>query len=168
MLVYIGIDPGANGGIVALPKDGAVYLSQMPGSLEEICKEIFEVSDIFSQEEVVCCVEKVSGYAGVGHPGSAMFNFGENSGALKAACICQGWALNLIRPQEWQKGLGIESKRKWENDSDWKNRLRNEAEKRFPKIRPSLKTADALLICAYAMTRDISTLFVSPPKEKSE
>jgi hypothetical protein len=51
----------------------------------------------------------------------------------------------LITPQKWQKKLGLGTS-KGLTPTQWKNKLKAEAQRLFPDIRVTLKTADALLI----------------------
>jgi hypothetical protein len=121
----------------------------------------------------IICLEQVSGYiGGVGHPGSSMFRFGEGYGFLRGLLYAAGFRtgdgnLFLTPPQEWMRGLGLRKRCRatvagWtksgvqgrpphpaETDTEWKNYLRQEASKRFPRLKVTLAVADALLIAAY-------------------
>ena len=94
-------------------------------------------------------VEKVSGFIGNAHPGSRMFSFGEGYGFIKGVLQCAGWRLVLVRPQEWQKELGLFNHDKLPRNK-WKNKLKDEAKRLFPDQKPTLATADALLLLEYA------------------
>ena len=54
--------------------------------------------------------------------------------------------LVLVRPQVWQKGFGLGTASACAKKSEWKNKLKGEAQRRFPELRVTLGTADALLI----------------------
>jgi len=114
----------------------------------------------------IICLEQVSGYiGGVGHPGSAMFRFGEGYGFLRGLLYAAGFRtgdgnLFLTPPQEWMRGLGLRKRRKGskldglpnggkETDTEWKNYLRQEASKRFPQLKVTLAVSDALLLAWY-------------------
>jgi hypothetical protein len=155
--IYLGLDPGSSGGLVAVHSNGRVRLLQMPETELEIwdwiqpygCKE---------KGSVVAVLEKVGGYIGEAQnsPGSRMFNFGWSYGGLRMALVAAGFREDetffVVTPQEWQKGIGLQTKRKQgiTNQGLWKKTLKLEACKRFPTVQGiTLKTADALLIAYY-------------------
>lgn len=94
----------------------------------------------------VCILELVGGFIGKAQPGSAMFKFGENYGFLKGCIQALGIRLELVRPQVWQKSFGLGTAANCASKSVWKNKLKAEAQRRFPDLRVTHKTADALLI----------------------
>jgi hypothetical protein len=119
-------------------------------------------------------IEHVVGFIPGGGRGS-MFAFGEQFGYLQGCIDALGFRVVRVRPQEWQKALclgGKGSKVKCEKDAtkearkladqhnsavdrEWKNKLKAEAQRRFPKITGiTLKTADALLILEYAVMKE--------------
>ena len=107
--------------------------------------------------EVVCVLEKVGGYAGKGQPGSAMFVFGENFGFWKGVIQALEIRLELVRPQVWQKGLGLGTASACGSKPEWKNKLKAEAQRRFPHLTVTGRTADALLLLDYAMRTGLGT-----------
>lgn len=142
-MICLGIDPGASGGIAYLTNH-TVELTPMPPTEKAIWA-------YFSKKwrETVAFIEQVQGYIGQGQPGSSMFKFGMNYGNLRMALIAAGIPFYAIPPQEWQRSLGIASKKKDETKSKWKSRLKLEAEKLYPNLNITLATADALLIGHY-------------------
>jgi hypothetical protein len=97
-------------------------------------------------DELVCVLEEVSGFAGKAQPGSAMFRFGEHFGFIKGVIQALEVRLVLVRPQVWQKGFGLGTASSCASKTIWKNKLKAEAQRRFPHLNVTLKTADALLI----------------------
>lgn len=91
----------------------------------------------------------------VGQPGSAMFTFGKSTGIVHGAFLALGATVEEIRPQTWQAGTvfgaGKASKM---SKTVWKNILKTAAQSRFPSVKVTLGTADALLILAYMAQRD--------------
>lgn len=168
LVTYIGIDPGATGGI-AIICGSAVQVMTMPHSE----KTLYDTIRTYASPPGRCCaaVEQVSGYIGEAHPGSAMFAFGQNYGFIRACLIACGLspsqgdpALSTfvsIPPQTWQSKIKlptpsghIVSRDKGESKTEWKNRLKWNAQqlfptKRYPRLSITLRTADALLIAAY-------------------
>src|SRR4051812_47537243 len=103
--------------------------------------------------EIVCVLEEVSGFAGRAQPGSAMFRFGEHFGFVKGVVQALGLRLVMGRPQVWQKGFGLGKASAGSSKSEGKNKLKAEAQRRFPHLSVTLRTADALLILEYALQR---------------
>lgn len=97
-------------------------------------------------------MEEVGGYVGKAQPGSAMFVFGRNTGFLIGAIMALGFRLEMVRPQTWQKNLGIGTSRTCASKSEWKNKLKALAQRKFPAANVTLATSDALLILDYAET----------------
>lgn len=100
-------------------------------------------------------IEQVGGYiGGAGSPGSAMFNFGRGFGFLLGVSMTLGYRIVMVRPQTWQKALGLGNS-KGMTKTEWKNKLKAEAQRRFPKLSVTLSTADALLILEYGRTEAV-------------
>ena len=99
----------------------------------------------------LCVLEEVNGFVGKAQPGSAMFKFGEGYGFLKGVVQALGIRLVLVRPQVWQKAFGLGTASRCASKSEWKNKLKAEAQRRFPELNVTLKTADALLILDWAL-----------------
>ena len=147
MKTIIAIDPGVSGG-VAISHLGRMECQAMPvtqGDLLGLVREIKGLADAEGRA-VVCVVEAVGGFVGKAQPGSAMFRCGEHFGFIKGMVQALGIPLVLVRPQVWQKGLGLGTASACASKSDWKNKLKGEAQRRFPHLEVTLKTADALLM----------------------
>ncbi len=176
--VLLAIDPGASGGIAILG-GGSVGAEAyaMPATPKDVCDliTVAKVSAEMNELPIKCYMEEVGGFAGVGQPGSAMFNFGRGFGNLEGFLIAHGIVFELVRPQRWQKGVGLnfppvhkgaydptmshsekvaEKKRVTNLNSarkrDNKNRMKEMAQRLYPEIKVTLATADALLILHYA------------------
>ena len=117
------------------------------GDLRELLFEIVDSSNV-SGVDLVAWVEEVPRFCGKNLPASSIAvlfrNFGFSLGVLSAFNI----ETRLVRPQEWQKGLSLGTS-KGMTRTEWKNKLKAEAQRRFPKIKVTLKTADAILLLAY-------------------
>ena len=147
MRTIVAVDPGQSGGI-AVRWFGKTVCWGMPetqGDLLERLREIKRVAGL-EGDELVCVLEEVSGFAGKAQPGSAMFRFGEHFGFIKGVVQALEIRLVLVRPQVWQKGFGLGTASACQTKSEWKNKLKAEAQRRFPHLNVTLKTADALLI----------------------
>ena len=155
MKVIIAIDPGAEGGI-AVRVFGQTVCHAMPdteGDRLELIRDIKRAADV-EHAECVCVLEEVGGFAGQAQPGSAMFKFGQGFGFLRGVVQTLGIKLELVRPQTWQKVFGLGTAASCAKKNDWKNKLKAEAQRRFPDLKVTLKTADALLILEWALLVD--------------
>ena len=151
MRTTIAIDPGMGGGVV-VRQAGAILAYPMPptqGDLLSLLREVTTASEVEGQA-TVCVLEEVSGFAGKAQPGSAMFKFGESFGFIKGVIQTVGIKLVLVRPQVWQKAFGLGTASECASKTVWKNKLKAEAQRRFPQLSVTLKTADALLILEWA------------------
>ncbi len=119
-------------------------MPETQGDLLERLRELKNVAGL-EGDELVCVLEEVSGFAGKAQPGSAMFRFGEHFGFIKGVIQALGIRLVMVRPQVWQKGFGLGTASACASKSEWKNKLKAEAQRRFPQLDVTLKTADALL-----------------------
>jgi len=143
----LAIDPGASGGL-AWNDDGGFHAIPMPetdGDLVDFLRSIK-----IAQVETAW-VEEVGGFIGHPQPGSAMFKFGFGAGVIRGALMALGFRVELVRPQKWQKHFSLGAKKDCQTGSEWKNKLKAEAQRKFPDLSVTLKTADALLILDYAM-----------------
>lgn len=156
MKTILAIDPGVSGG-VAVARFGKVECWPMPeteGDTLALVREI-RAAAMAEGEELVCVLEEVGGFAGKAQPGSAMFRFGEHFGFIKGVVQALGMRLVLVRPQVWQKGFGLGTASACASKKEWKNKLKAEAQRRFPQLKVTLKTADALLILEHALREGI-------------
>jgi hypothetical protein len=123
----------------------------MPDTDGEILSLIKSVGCHAEYDTRICYLEEVGGFIGKAQPGSAMFKFGFNAGLLRGILLSLGWRIELARPAKWQGGLGIGNSRSCDSKADWKRKLKGEAERRFPGIKVTLATADALLILDWGL-----------------
>lgn len=148
MGIVIGIDSGANGGVCVLYPDKAAFAAPI-GSITEIC-DILETAEKYAKEKsysLECFVEEVTGYiGGKPQPASRSFVLGKSYGSILGLLVGLEIPFRTVRPQKWQTGLsgvrGIEYTAR-------KRRLKEIAAERYPQLKPTLKTADAILIADY-------------------
>ena len=137
-------------------------------------RDIWDWFSVLNSKNTIAVIEKVGGFAGVGHPGSRMFNFGKGYGGLRMALIAAGIPFDEISPQTWLNAMRIPLKKRGpareiinkkgksqkvpgeftETGSQWKSRLKARAQQLYPEIDVTLKTADALLIATYCRRRE--------------
>jgi hypothetical protein len=159
MTTYITIDPGVNGGIAW---DGSTLPScmGMPGSDTEIAEEIqrlAEMDDVLLRIRpgLKCVIEDVPKFVGKALPGSTIFPLAFNCGLVRGIAVSLRMPVILVRPQDWQKHFRLGTKGDTSGTTEWKNRLKAEAQRRYPHLKVSLKTADALLLLAYAQEKQL-------------
>ncbi len=153
MKTIVAIDPGMSGGMAVrwFNKTDCWPMPETEGDLLERLREFKSLAGL-EGDEVVWVLEEVSGFAGKAQPGSAMFRFGEHFGFIKGAVQALEIRLVLVRPQVWQKGFGLGTASACASKSEWKNKLKAEAQRRFPHLNVTLKTADALLILEHSIS----------------
>ena len=139
--VFVGIDPGIGGGLVAISSVGIV-VTPMPVTE----RDIWDWFAAIPPERSMAVLEKVHSMPGQGV--ASMFKFGQSYGFLRACLIGRGIPFEEIMPRIWVRAIGVPPKKKSESRSQWKNRLKGKAQQLFPDIASeiTLITADALLI----------------------
>ena len=144
----IAVDPGLSGGF-AFQLDGqpaqAVAMPPTEGDLVELLRNLMAEA-----QTAVAFVEEVGGYIGKAQPGSSAFKFGRNFGFILGALQMLGVRVELVRPQRWQKSLALGSATGCASKTEWKNKLKAAAQRLYPNLKPTLATADALLILDFA------------------
>lgn len=167
MRTVIAIDPGASGGICARA-DGTFLAYPMPETRGDTISLLWNLA--ITGERPIVYMEKIASFAVPGSGGSAMFEFGRAVERPGAILETLGVPIIEITPQHWQRGLQLgksnrvkitadmnedqRSRTKALNTiykRDWKNKLKAEAQRRFPQLGITLRTADAALILAYAL-----------------
>jgi hypothetical protein len=146
-MMTIAIDPGASGGLAWRDTDGQAQSCKMPATEGDVVDLLRHLS---ISSPATAYVEKVGGFTGQGQPGSAMFNFGRGVGVLHGALLALGVRVIEVTPQKWQGHIGIGTSKGSASKAAWKNRLKAEAQRRFPDQKVTLSTADALLMLEYA------------------
>lgn len=172
---WFGIDPGVSGGLAVI--GGSGFVDTTPLSIKEVPlsnKDILSWFGQYYQDSLTDSIkyygtiELVTGWidpryakgrknkdnpendhAHGGQPGSAMFTFGKSAGRLEMALD----ALDIeygspVHSRTWQKTLGFK-KESGMSKTVWKGYLKEKAQELFPKIKVTLKVADALLLAHY-------------------
>lgn len=151
--IYLGIDPGKNGGMACATYIGSQYritTTKIPAEDSVVLDTLMNLSHGGLQWPCFVVLERVGGYIrGKRLPGSLMFNFGAGFGRLCMALTALDLRYTMVQPSAWQKALGIPKRTPKETTSQWKGRLKAVAQELFPKQIVTLKNADALLIMEY-------------------
>lgn len=147
----LAIDPGRAGGFAVANRDGITIkpMCETEGDVVDYLRGIYAMNP-----GLVCYLEQVSGFAGVGHPGSAMFRFGEGFGFLKGCLMTMGVPIKTVRPQDWVNFHGLGKKATYGSKTAWKNHLKAKAQQLYPMLPITLATSDCLLILSYAVNQE--------------
>jgi len=140
----IAIDPGAGGGIAWRDRDGAAQAVPMP---EGMAAQVDAMRGLVAAlpAGVGAVVERVGGYM-PGNSGPAAATFARHCGHVEAALYCLGVPLLAWpTPQKWMRELGAWPKEK----GDRKRAIKEWAARRFPRLRVTLATADALALLVW-------------------
>lgn len=155
--IWLGIDPGQKGGLVALSNFGVIEYEVMHSTEFDIWLWFEDRNHL----NVTACIEKVHSMPKQGVASS--FTFGVNYGNLRMALTAAGISFEEVLPRTWQKGLGIPPRKKTETRNQFKNRLRGVAQQLFPQLpiwkEPrskgrQLAICDALLIAEFCKRKD--------------
>lgn len=162
--VYLGVDPGASGGLALISKTGEVlHYTSMPKTERDLWLWIIGMTDKFLSFQIRAVIEKVGGYlsgqgegsGGGAANGSAMFKFGMSYGGLRMALIAAHIPFREVTPQTWQKKVGVIGRGKGETKTTFKNRLKAMAQQIFPNEHITLATCDALLLAEYLRREEV-------------
>lgn len=155
----ISVDPGKSGGLAWFSPGVGVQACKMPETDESLLRTLRAVADVAQSHPrgFHAYIELVGGYVrkrddddedGGAQPGSAMFRFGENAGLVRGILMGLGATIHMVPPRNWQKPLFM--KKGPSGKTEWKNKLKAAAQRRFPGIKVTLQTADALLLLSFA------------------
>lgn len=144
----LAIDPGVNGGIaIALPGQAATAFHMPPTDGDLLRKlqlaKASEANTAYLEALVKFVPRKTRD--GKDLPSSRMIVYGASWGTIKGMLLALNFRLILVPPQKWQGALGLGTSRGMTKTA-WKNKLKSEAERRYPGLAVTLATADALLI----------------------
>lgn len=150
MKTLVAIDPGVSGGIAVRDHEGQIVVYAMPDSVTGL-RDLLADQIQGSHREV--WIEEIPKFTGRLIPSSRIAVMFENFGQAQGLAIGLGYVLNRVRPVDWQEPLGLGGKKSCDSSSEWKRKLRNRAAELYPNLDVTLKTADALLILRYAMSK---------------
>ena len=136
----IGIDPGISGAVAWTTHRGDVCVENMPETVKDLADLI---AGILSIGNVTAFVEKIPEAVRVGGRTIVSPKLHRNMGQIEGILQAMNVPLVETRPQEWQKAFGVG---KSADKTAHKNKLKAEAQRRFPNVKVTLANADALLI----------------------
>lgn len=150
MKTIVAVDPGVSGGVAVWHAEG-IELYAMPATLTEL-RDLLLISK-FADSQL--WIEEVPKFAGRNIPSSTTAVLFRNLGQCEGLAVALGYALNRVRPVDWQEPLGLGGRRSCDSQDRWKRKLKNKACELYPHLDVTLKTADALLILRYGMNNQM-------------
>lgn len=137
--IFIAIDPGKKGG-VAWRKADEVSCASMPDTVHELVELLSGVAVL--SNSIDCVLERVGAMP---HDGpSRAFTFGTNFGQIHGVLAALKIPYRLVAPQTWQKKVGALPKEKAKR----KAAIKAFAQQRYPHLKVTLETSDALAMLA--------------------
>lgn len=145
--LYIGIDPGKNGGVCLLNNEGDYYRAlafRCPDS-DSMHKTLLEHMANFKVDfdNIYVAIEKV--WAFPSDARSSAFKFGFNSGIWMGILYAMDLNIKEVIPREWMKFYDMPKMDK-KNRKKW---LKELSEKLYPNIKVTYNVSDAILIANY-------------------
>ena len=163
-MLRIAIDPGLSGAI-AWEHNGDVSVQKMPDTPTGIFECLKWMSGIGKFSGTMeCQVERVGGYM-PGNSGPAAVTFARHCGHIDMALIALGIpTLTPVSPAVWQKAVcgalpkaeaKADKRAKAKAKQDRKNAIKDLMQRRYPHLKVTLNTADALGILTYMMEHKV-------------
>lgn len=155
--IVVAIDPGLGGGIAFADRgpDGGIKFGCHP--MPDTEKDLVDLlASLAYGQRATVYVEDVPYAVGFAGPNRRMnpassAKLHRNVGVVHGALLALGVRTLLVRPREWQGHYSLGTAKG--HGSKWKSVLKAEAQRRFPGMRVTLATADALLILDWALNR---------------
>lgn len=142
--VFMGIDVGGSGAIALT--NGVVVLDSITNDNTDA-----DISDFIEMSKskyniVKCYIENVHSMPKQGV--SSSFKFGESKGFLRGLLVAHKIPFEEVTPQRWMKHFNLSGKG-FDTKTEHKNNLKNYAQRLYPNMKITLKTADAILLSHY-------------------
>tara|TARA_R100001594_G_scaffold146018_1_gene196840 strand:- start:3473 stop:3931 length:459 start_codon:yes stop_codon:yes gene_type:complete len=140
-MIFLGIDPGKNGGIVFLKDNFKNVAYKCPDTIEGMVSLIKKETKGYRIK--IAMIEKVHSMPRDGVVSA--FSFGRNFGSWLGVLEALNIKVNMVTPQKWQKYYGKLPKEK----KSKKHKLKSIASNLYPGVKCTLATSDAILIGHY-------------------
>lgn len=143
-MLLVAIDPGKSGGF-AICSNGNVTAEKMADSAADIFNQL--PLNFGNNDSAIAWLEHVHAMPGDG--AKSMFTFGQNFGRLEMALAAHAIPYELVSPNKWMKKFGSLPIDK----SERKKAIKAKVQARFPHIKVTLATADALAMLMVMMEK---------------
>ena len=104
-MLYIGVDPGKNGGFAII--SGESFVQTEAFDEKSFMEQMRFISQAYEPNETRCCLEKVGAMPGQGV--TSMFTFGTGYGFIQGVLAAFGIPYQLVPPQTWKKEFSLNS-----------------------------------------------------------
>ena len=148
MKPILTIDPGGSGGFALVCNDGTVEAYPMPEGMTAQIDAIRSMA--VANPGLVAIMEKV-GFHRPGNSAVSTAKFARRCGHLEAALYSAKIPFEEVAPCTWMKALGALPADKTAR----KNAIKETVARRFPHLKVTLKTADALGMLVWARTKTV-------------
>ena len=166
MNFLIAIDPGLSGGVAWQDKEGIVHAEPMPEGMTAQAELIRQIQLRNRGYSFSAILEKTGTYV-PGNSSIAAVTFARHCGHIEAIFYMCDIPTTQISPQKWQsvlplskfspipKGTDPKAKRAegTRRKAVHKREIKEEMQRRYPHLKVTLKTADALGILTWGMKR---------------
>ena len=143
---YIGIDPGASGGIAVIDEKGIMMAYKCPKSSDEMSLLFQMCMGSTSAANIKLLMERV--WARPTNAVRAAFSYGVNYGQWLGIVATHEVEMNTAIPVEWIKWVGCPKALKRDVRKRW---LKEKAGELYPNVNKlTLATSDAILITHFA------------------
>ena len=145
-MLYIGIDPGVNGGIAWMQsgEEPAAEAVKMPATIRDLRDLVRDLK--YKHNHCTCALEKVASRPGQG--ARSTFTFGRVYGQAETAIICNAINLERVSAAKWQKSFSLITGKDVSRTKK-KNQHKALAQELWPDLKITHAIADALLICEW-------------------
>ncbi len=148
--MIIAIDPGMSGGIAWQDDEGIVNCCPMPDTAGDIIGQLHTLKVMGRSPTVY--LEKTGGYV-PGNSAPAACKFARHCGCIEGAVMALAIPLIEVAPTVWMKSLGALPADK----AARKTAIKSLMQARYPHLRITLSTADALGILTWALAQQVSS-----------
>ena len=147
--LFIGVDPGMNGGITFITKDMDLEEAKAircPKTAHDMAISLQVGISQYAPSDVIFFIEHVWSFPRDGRVSA--FRFGYNYGLWKGIASANELTMYNVPPRNWMKhydmpeGLQPRERKRW---------LKDYAAKLFPNIKITFNTSDSVLIAKYAL-----------------
>lgn len=154
-MAFIGIDPGKSGGIAVLRESSPAIelLSLQHATDAEVAQFLWPLMmdnmdpAVEARPSRVLLEDPRGVLPGVRTPKS-IAGPAESFGFLRGVCTGR-FCIEIVRPQAWQKGFKLPTRKAAGSDTAKKRAHRQRASELFPQVKVTNWNADALLIAEY-------------------
>lgn len=151
-MIYLGLDPGASGGIAAI--DGYEHVVRawaMPDSERGVWELVSELARMQGEKRAV--IEKLQPMPAKLRGGIGNFHLGGSYSFLRACLHATAIPFEAVLPRRWQADMRCANTKKLKSPQH-KKAMCAVAEELFPSVDVTLKNCDALLLAEWLRRRE--------------